>query len=166
MIVHLFGHDSVHFPLLATPQNRVSEAKPAPLLDRGFLEIMHEHHAKAIELGGVLQDSRRVCYGFVCGEIDQHKFGFLIDGLFRGSTGRLHHFLESLLISTTSRTTAKVPITVHTHIPPPDQPPINPSVWSIIKSSLIVPQAGLLPENQKPAGGGGAWDAVAGARSE
>ena len=46
----------------------------------------------------------------------------------------LSYFLDSLLITTTSRTTTSTPTTVQTHIPPPDHPPIHPSVWFIIKS--------------------------------
>ncbi|MEO6626086.1 MAG: hypothetical protein ABIN37_14810 [Burkholderiaceae bacterium] len=37
------------------------------------------------------------------------------------------YFLNSLLITTTSRTTTRMPITIQTHIPPTIQPPIHPS---------------------------------------
>ena len=40
------------------------------------------------------------------------------------------HFLDSLLIAKTSRTTTSAPITVHIHIPPP----IHPYAWFIIES--------------------------------
>src|ERR1035437_2918248 len=44
------------------------------------------------------------------------------------------YFLDSLLITTTSRTTTATPITVQSHIRPPVHPPIHPLVWFIINS--------------------------------
>ena len=43
------------------------------------------------------------------------------------------HFLASLTIATTSRTTTKVAITGQTHVPPLPQPSIHPLLWFIIK---------------------------------
>ncbi len=50
-----------------------------------------------------------------------------------GGSGTHDYFLDSLPITTTSRTSTATPITVQIHIPPPDQPPIHPSVLFIIK---------------------------------
>ena len=51
------------------------------------------------------------------------------DGIF----GHHDYFLDSLAITTTSRTATATPITAQSHIPPPVRPPIHSLGWFITK---------------------------------